>query len=104
MEASTNDRREHQSYGTNLQGQKPGTRVSCWFDLVDLMRPEDQARWYSVSAAVLAGFARVLSAQPTGSDVGVHAVRLQEECGGAPEPRDIAFMGALEPGWFAGQG
>jgi hypothetical protein len=51
MEASTNDRREHQSYGTNLQGQKPGTRVSCWFDLVDLMRPEDQARWYSVSGS-----------------------------------------------------
>jgi hypothetical protein len=38
------------------------------------------------------------------SDAGVHAVRLQEECGGTPQPRNIAFMGALEPGWFACQG
>lgn len=40
MEASTqrwNDRRDHQSYGTNLQGQKSRTRVSCWFDLVELI-------------------------------------------------------------------
>ncbi len=50
------------------------------------------------------GFACGLSAQPAGSDVGVHAVCLQEECGRAPEPRNIAFMGPLEPGWFAGQG